>query len=127
MKININLSRVNQKISNAFERTSDRFSDVLQEMITSVIWDWNNVTYRRNGDVVFTPRDIVDLGGLRDSQSLEFPTDLKANFSYSVVYAIAVHEGYITKKGNYIPGRPWTEEATRRFDFVATFSDVFAL
>jgi hypothetical protein len=126
MRININLSELNQKIDNAFEQLSYKFNDKLQEMITSVIWDWNNVTCRRNGDVVFTPRDIVDLGGLRDSQSLEFPTNLNANFSYAVNYAVAVHEGYITKKGNQVPARPWTEEARKNFDFAMIFSNIFA-
>lgn len=48
----------------------------LQRAFTNAIEDeiyyWNGVTYRQNGDVVESPRDIVDTGALRDSLKVEF-------------------------------------------------------
>ncbi|MGL5719594.1 MAG: hypothetical protein ACRCYP_02185 [Alphaproteobacteria bacterium] len=40
--------------------------------IEAEIYYWPNVTIRENGDVVESPRDIVDTGALRDSLVVEF-------------------------------------------------------
>lgn len=36
------------------------------------IWSWPGVTTRKNSDIVGSPRDIVDLGTLYHSQTLEY-------------------------------------------------------
>lgn len=43
-----------------------------QEAIESDIWDWPNRTLRVSGEIVDSPRNIVDTGRLRDSQDIEF-------------------------------------------------------
>jgi hypothetical protein len=35
-------------------------------------WNWPRTTHRKNQTVVDSPRDIIDLGNLYNSQSLEF-------------------------------------------------------
>lgn len=43
----------------------------IKNSIVSKKWEWDRPTYRRNGDVVGSPRDIVDNGELLNSQSWE--------------------------------------------------------
>lgn len=42
-----------------------------QDAIEAPIWFWPNNTQRSDGTIVGSPRDIVDTGALRDSQSIE--------------------------------------------------------
>ncbi|MEM9214058.1 MAG: hypothetical protein AAGD25_06890 [Cyanobacteria bacterium P01_F01_bin.150] len=42
-----------------------------QEAIEAPIWDWPGRTVRSDGSVVSSPRDIVDKGTLRDSQTID--------------------------------------------------------
>ena len=70
--------------------------------ITAKKWEWNgNVTVRKNGDTVTTPRDIVDLGTLRDSYRLE-QRGLTYRHIWATDYAALVYEG--TPR---TPARPW--------------------
>ena len=55
----------------AFNEMSQEFGDKCQEAIDDEIWDWPRDTKRKNGDVVGSPRDIVDTGKLKDSYSME--------------------------------------------------------
>ena len=55
----------------AFEEMSQEFGDKCQEAIEDEIWDWPRDTKRKNGDVVGSPRNIVDTGKLKDSYSME--------------------------------------------------------
>lgn len=43
-----------------------------QDAIEAPIWYWPNFTVRSSGNIVGSPRDIVDTGALRDSQTIEF-------------------------------------------------------
>ena len=43
-----------------------------QEAIESDVWVWPGSTLRVSGEVVDSPRNIVDTGRLRDSQDIEF-------------------------------------------------------
>lgn len=42
-----------------------------QDAIEAPIWFWPNDTVRSDGTIVGSPRDIVDTGMLRDSQTIE--------------------------------------------------------
>jgi hypothetical protein len=56
----------------AFEALNYELGDKFAEMIESPIWEWDKTTFRSNGEVVGSPRDIVDTGNLRDSYRLSF-------------------------------------------------------
>jgi hypothetical protein len=55
----------------AFINVANEFGEVCQESIRSPVWQWNRLTVRRSGEVVTSPRNIVDLGNLLASYSLE--------------------------------------------------------
>ena len=54
----------------AFQAMADELSDAFQEAFDAPVYDWDRITLRSNGELVGTPRDIVDTGELRNSQYL---------------------------------------------------------
>lgn len=54
-------------IKKAFDKTVEDLKKAFTETIESPIFYYPTKTYRQNGEVVTSPRDIVDRGTLRDS------------------------------------------------------------
>ncbi|NDB84295.1 hypothetical protein EB118_16520 [bacterium] len=52
-----------------FEDIANKLDSEFRKTIEAEIFTWDAATKRKNGITVTTPRDIVDLGFLRDSQS----------------------------------------------------------
>ena len=71
-------------------------------------WSWPRETRRRVG-VVGSPRNIVDLGTLRQSGTYSFPDAYSIEARWSADYATAVHEGARLRNGTILPARPWTD------------------
>jgi hypothetical protein len=74
-------------------------------------YEWSGETLRQNGTLVGSPRNIVDSGNLRDSQTATPINDFSWQFEWSEDYAALNHEGgFSTYKGNryYHNPRPWT-------------------
>ena len=59
-----------EAIKDSFVKLSNGFGEEMQNSIRSSIWNWPRYTLRKSGDLVGSPRDIVDLGGLINSYSL---------------------------------------------------------
>lgn len=58
-----------EAIKDSFVKLSSNFGEEMQNSIQSPIWNWPRSTLRKSGDLVGSPRDIVDLGGLINSYS----------------------------------------------------------
>jgi hypothetical protein len=56
----------------AFQSTAIAFGEACQASVKSSIWQWNRITVRRSGEVVSSPRNIIDLGNLFNSYSINF-------------------------------------------------------
>lgn len=54
----------------AFAAMADGLNQAFKDAIESPIYTWDRFTSRRNGELVGSPRNIVDTGSLRDSQYL---------------------------------------------------------
>ena len=61
-----------ENIDQAFRGTAIAYNRQMQVEISSKVWDWPGKTKRKNGEIAGSPRDIVDTGELRNSQSLRF-------------------------------------------------------
>lgn len=96
-------------LSTALQKTCHRQGQEYQKVISD-----------SNAFPGFPGQDIVDTGALKGSQSLSFPHNFQAQFTWSVEYAIYVHQGYTLRGGGHQPGRPWTKP---RKEFV--FSENF--
>jgi hypothetical protein len=81
-----------------------RTADVLDVQFTSEIsdpkWNWPRQP---------SPRDIVDTGRLRASQT-RTDTAEGIRWSWGTNYSAQVHEGGKWRNGMELPARPWTQE-----------------
>ncbi len=59
----------NNDLKTAFTKTSHALSDAFDDAIEASIYSYPGTTYRTNGEVVTSPRNIVDTGALKDSLS----------------------------------------------------------
>ena len=97
-------------VQEAWGRFSAHVDSELTRHITEPKWDWPR------GE---SPRDIVDTGDLRASQTMAIdsrPGVMVTKYRWSAPYAPAVHDGAVFKatdaEGNprTMPARPWTRE-----------------
>lgn len=110
--------RLEGAFGRVFERAMDWADEDFKREIEAVRWKWPNETIRSNGLPVGSPRDIVDTGGLRDSQKRENQTTLTTDFVWrggdGKAYASEVHDGYRSKSGGRMPARPFTQDTVFR-------------
>ena len=85
----------------------------LQEEIKTIQFDWPRETKRKNGQMVTSPRDIVDLGGFLRSQELQNTGQTSRRFVWNAPYASTIFSGYTTNRGTPVPGRDWMTPALR--------------
>jgi hypothetical protein len=102
-----------------FEQAMNWAEEDFRKEIEAVKWKGWGTTKRRNGGEAGPTRDIVDLGGLRDSQKREDSGQERTVFTWTgrdedggeKAYALYVHDGYTSKGGGTMPARPFTDHA----------------
>lgn len=102
MKIEVDFSKIHRAKEAAFKDMAEIMSGEFTKAITSPTWDWPT-----GGK-----RDIVDTGRLRISQ-VKKVGGLTATYAWPTEYAVAVHNGYISRNGRSWPARPWTDLAVK--------------
>lgn len=126
-KIKIDTKKLNSAIARSFDKTLDRLSESLDYAIDADLYEYPRTTKRKSGEIVSSPRNLVDLGNLRDSKVIARSSDGNAaEFSWDVPYSLAVHEGYTTKTGKDVPPRRWTEKGIEEADPITFFTDALA-
>ena len=97
-------------VTEAWERFSAHVDSELTRHITEPKWNWPR------GE---SPRDIIDTGDLRKSQTMAIdprPGVMVTKYQWTAPYAPAVHDGAVFKatdaEGNprTMTARPWTRE-----------------
>lgn len=83
----------------------------LKEEIQLVQFPWPRTTYRKNGTIETSPRDIVDLGRFLRSQRRDRPSATELRFTWDTPYSALILTGYTTKRGTVVPGRDWIKPA----------------
>ncbi len=105
-----------------------------QAALTRPVYDWDlGNTIRSNGQVAGSPRNIVDTGLLRQSNTGPIIKGLRAEFRWTAPYSVAVHEGARLVNGTLLPARPWTSavlgtevvEGIEPFDYRKAFKDAW--
>jgi hypothetical protein len=94
-----------------------------QEQIKLVQYPWPRRTYRKNGTIEDSPRDIVDLGTFLRSQRRDRVDATTLRFSWNVPYASLIFNGYTTNRGNVCPPRNWIEPALKAQPLDQFFAD----
>jgi hypothetical protein len=109
----MNEQLLREVVSEAWGRFSAHVDSELTRHITEPKWPWPR------GE---NPRDIVDTGDLRASQTMAInprPGVMVTKYRWSVPYAPAVHDGAVFKatdaEGNpkTLTARPWTREVIK--------------
>lgn len=116
--------RTGRAVDQAARVVFPELNSAFQDALDSSVWSWPRVTIRQGslkrdgtrgkGFEVGNPRNIVDRGLLRQSNSFRIAGNA-CTFSWSMPYATAVHDGaMIHPWGNrdiprvLLPARPWT-------------------
>ena len=105
LDLKLNGPEITRALEEAFSETNDLFNRNAAREITKDKWAWPNAP---------SPRDIVDLGGLRDSYQRTNVSAREVDHTWTVDYAMAVHEGAVISGSGGFPGRPWTLEPIER-------------
>jgi len=124
-RLNLDITAKATRAAEAATRVvGPELNSAFQAAIGAKVWSWPRVTYRGStyrkdgsrtkGYQVGSPRNIVDRGILKASNSLTISGNL-VTFRWAVGYATAVHDGARiypfgdrTKKQVLLPARPWT-------------------
>lgn len=114
--------KLNSHIQQAFHETADRFGDALDDAMDAKIYEWDTTTHRKSGEVVDSPRNIVDTGYLKNSRYDVSKMDAR-NYIYPADYAGDVLEGYVDEWGNSKPGRNWVKVATESENWAEAYRD----
>ena len=83
----------------------------LKEEIQLVQFPWPRKTYRKNGTIETSPRDIVDTGRFLRSQRRDRPSATELRFTWDTPYSALILTGYTTSRGTVVPGRNWIKPA----------------
>jgi len=121
MTIKIDTAKLDRAIAAAFEETAKELNESFHQSIIDPKWQWDRVTVRRSGEVAGSPRNIVDLGTLRDSQDFKITANT-ALYTWSVPYSLYVQYGYTTKSGTVVAGRDWVEDGLSAIDLGKIFA-----
>jgi len=105
-----------------FERGMDWADKDFDQQMASSKWplteSWPNTTRRKNGEVVDSPRDIIDTGALLQSKRRDPISSSITEFIWEDDVAEGVHDGMVTKRGKRLPARPWTEPTLEEIDLI---------
>lgn len=118
VRVTVTSAGLTKKANDAARRAAEivmgELNNAFQQSLSAQAWEWPRPTKRTVGTVT-SPRNILDTGNLRDTNSWQMSGPYQATFTWSANYATAVHEGYVTKlrsgrqgPGLLVPARPWT-------------------
>lgn len=115
VKVNLNIGVKSRRAAEQAARiVFPELNSAFQDAIGTRVWSWPRQTIRSNGQEVGSPRNIVDTGILKASNSFSI-TGTLGTFRWGVDYAAAVHYGASiypwgdkTRQKVELPPRPWT-------------------
>ena len=102
-----------------FELAMDWAEANFDQQMADEKWQWTEKkTRRKNGQVVGSPRDIIDTGMLLQSKQRITVNNSITEFVWDDEKAELVHDGAVLKNGTRYPARPWTEPTLEEIDQV---------
>lgn len=124
--INWNLGK--QLAIESFGEMVGEFAQEINFQIEDTKWTWPRETVRKNGTVVGSPRDIVDIGELKNSQFIENVSDVYKVIGYTADHAALVHEGYQIERNDGtvtdVPARPFIDTAIEDYNPIEAYSEI---
>lgn len=62
---------ISHDIEDWFDAIAFDFGQACQTQMEQEVYEWGRITIRENGELVSSPRNIIDMGNLRDSYQIE--------------------------------------------------------
>ncbi|UQN10369.1 hypothetical protein [Deinococcus sp. QL22] len=118
----VDLGAFDRKVGLAFRRTVRDVEVAARAAHDEVIWGWSGSTRRENGSTASSPRNVVDLGTLRNSQQPAVYAGLSARVVWTAEHAAATYLGAVFRKRAYsLPARNVPRYALQKVNLVASF------
>jgi len=105
-----------RNLSLSLKKATEDFDAAFDAVISSSIFPWPRITIRKYREPAGSPRDIVDSGAFRNSQSYSFPSPLLARFIWDIEYAAIILYGATLRNGGRIEARDWISETFEQVD-----------
>jgi hypothetical protein len=115
MKNKIDFNKINNAINRSVHETVDALSDAYDDAMTDKVWAWDGITHRKNGEVVGSPRNILDTEELINSKII-VRSGNNAKIEWTADHSTIVHDGATLRNGTELAARPWTKLAAERFN-----------
>lgn len=129
-RIQVKLDRrvLDRAADRAFRKTVQKVEGQLRQAFEDPVWNWKGQTQRHNGELVGSPRNIVDTGKLRDSQQpARYPRPLAAQIAWSADHAAAVFLGAVYRTRDYsLPARNLPRRVLNEMDVAELFNQALA-
>ena len=109
--MNLNLAGLNNAIASALSETNQVLAIESRQQLKAKKWSWDRVTKRRSGEVVFSPRDIIDTGALYRSM-VSGSNGRRAYIRYTAKHSAIVHRR-----------RPWLRATLQEVDVLKVFAN----
>lgn len=122
VKLKFNKPGMEVAARKAFHELNNVLGRNFQERVTGKIWAWPQPTVVVRGGVTHvegSPRDIVDIGNLRDSYDARQVSATHYRHVWDVEYALAVHNGALIRNAwgrgitVILTARPWVRVTLR--------------
>lgn len=114
--VTINRRELLARQHRAFAAANADLHEAIVGEIASPVWDWDGTTYRRNGEVIGSPRNIIDEGELLEgARPPRMQGKTQCVHAFEAEHSLAVHNGAVLANGGVIQPRPFTERPIRAF------------
>lgn len=124
--INWNIGK--KAIIESFDQLVSEFATEITFQIDDPKWNWPRPTQRKNGEIVTSPRDIVDTQELKNSQFVENVSDTYKVIGCTAPHAELVHEGYQIERSDGgvtdVPARPFIDTAIQDYNLLESYADI---
>lgn len=122
IKVSFKGGNVEGKLERAFASYSRRLEGQFTQEVSARKWTWptkttRGATARSKGEIVGSPRDIVEFGHFRASQVRKQTGKFRYEFSY-LGYSSYIRKGYRTSTGLSLPPRDWISSGIKAVPFI---------
>lgn len=121
IRYDLKLGSINAAVERAFSRFAEEYGEYLNSFLTEPVRPYPRETVRENGEVVGSPRDVVDTGELVESFEAEVVTagggffgrlfgrgaSAAIEFKWNAAHAEFVYMGWNAEGNKPVPPYPW--------------------
>jgi len=111
-RVSINVRAIRDKAVKAFALVNTELHDEMVLEANDSKWSWPRATTRKSGQIVTSPRNIVDTGEFRDGIQMVRVSDVHFQHRFNAPHSLIVLKGAVIG-GSSLPARDVTEQPLR--------------